>query len=389
MSDQDYYAKRGVSSGKEEVHKAVKVLDEGVFPGAFCRAVPDILTGDPERVMLIHADGAGTKSSLAWLYYKETGDRSVFRGVAQDALVMNIDDLLCVGVAKNYLLASAIGRNKHLVEGDVIKEIIAGTQKLCDHFNEYGANITFCGGETADVGDLVKTLIVDATVTTSIKKQDFIHTQNIKPGKVIVGLASFGQTTYEDKYNSGIGSNGLTNARHDVFSDYYRDKYPDSYDKHTDSHFIYSGTHRVEDPLEGTGLNMGQAVLSPTRSFFPIMKEVFDKHRSSIDAVIHNTGGGQTKCLKFGSNIHFVKDNLIPFPPLFRLLSQSTPMEQMFRVYNCGTRMEIYTDEKTAESIIDISKQFNCDAQIIGRTVENSASSNTLEILYNGEKYEY
>lgn len=389
MTDSSRYASRGVSSGKEEVHAAIKNVDKGLFPKAFCKIVPDYLTGSEEHCIIMHADGAGTKSSLAYMYWKETGDIDVWKGIAQDALIMNIDDLLCVGAIENIMLSSTIGRNKNLIPGEVISAIINGTEELLEELRKVGVNIISTGGETADVGDLVRTIIVDSTVVCRMKRSDVINNVNIKPGNVIVGLSSSGQTTYEKEYNGGMGSNGLTSARHDVFYHELANRYPESFDSSIPSSLVYSGTYSLTDYVEGSPLNAGKLVLSPTRTYAPVIKSILDKHRASIDGMVHCSGGGQTKVLHFVNDVHIIKDNLFEVPPLFVAIQQEskTDWKEMYRVFNMGHRMEIYTDENTAKSIIDIAAQYNMDAQIVGR-VEASAEKQ-LTIKANGEEFIY
>jgi phosphoribosylformylglycinamidine cyclo-ligase len=389
MTDSSRYASRGVSSGKEEVHAAIKNVDKGLFPKAFCKIVPDYLTGSEEHCIIMHADGAGTKSSLAYMYWKETGDIDVWKGIAQDALIMNIDDLLCVGAIENIMLSSTIGRNKNLIPGEVISAIINGTEELLEELRKVGVNIISTGGETADVGDLVRTIIVDSTVVCRMKRSDVINNANIKPGNVIVGLSSSGQTTYEKEYNGGMGSNGLTSARHDVFYHELANRYPESFDSSIPSSLVYSGTYSLTDYVEGSPLNAGKLVLSPTRTYAPVIKSILDKHRASIDGMVHCSGGGQTKVLHFVNDVHIIKDNLFEVPPLFVAIQQEskTDWKEMYRVFNMGHRMEIYTDENTAKSIIDIAAQYNMDAQIVGR-VEASAEKQ-LTIIANGEEFIY
>jgi phosphoribosylformylglycinamidine cyclo-ligase len=389
MTDSSRYASRGVSSGKEEVHAAIKNVDKGLFPKAFCKIVPDYLTGSEEHCIIMHADGAGTKSSLAYMYWKETGDIDVWKGIAQDALIMNIDDLLCVGAIENIMLSSTIGRNKNLIPGDVISAIINGTEELLEELRKVGVNIISTGGETADVGDLVRTIIVDSTVVCRMKRSDVINNANIKPGNVIVGLSSSGQTTYEKEYNGGMGSNGLTSARHDVFYHELADRYPESFDSSIPSSLVYSGTYSLTDYVEGSPLNAGKLVLSPTRTYAPVIKSILDQHRANIDGMVHCSGGGQTKVLHFVNDVHIIKDNLFEVPPLFVAIQQEskTDWKEMYRVFNMGHRMEIYTDENTAKSIIDIAAEYNMEAQIVGR-VEASAEKK-LTIKANGEEFIY
>lgn len=370
---------RGVSASKEDVHKAISKLDKGLFPKAFCKIVPDYLTGSNEHCIVMHADGAGTKSSLAYMYWKETGDLSVWKGIAQDALVMNLDDLLCVGATENILLSSTIGRNKNLIPGDVISAIINGTQELVDELGRYGINIVLTGGETADVGDLVRTIIVDSTVVCRMKRSDVIDNANIKAGNVVVGLASYGQATYENQYNGGMGSNGLTSARHDVFAKYLAEKYPDSFDAHVPDEVVYKGSYKLTDAVEGTGLDAGRLVLSPTRTYAPVIAKILSQYRSRIDGIVHCSGGAQSKVLHFVDGVRVVKDNLFPIPPLFNIIKEQSGAgwDEMFRVFNMGHRMELYVPEEIAADIIAISHSFGVEAQIIGRVEE----SNTTEVL--------
>ncbi|MBE6299525.1 MAG: phosphoribosylformylglycinamidine cyclo-ligase [Bacteroidales bacterium] len=368
MSDQRYNL-RGVSASKEDVHNAIKNIDKGIFPKAFCKIIPDILGGNDEYCNIMHADGAGTKSSLAYLYWKETGDISVWKGIAQDALIMNIDDLLCVGATDNILVSSTIGRNKLLIPGEVISAIINGTDELLAELRELGVNAYATGGETADVGDLVRTIIVDSTVTCRMKRSDVISNHNIQPGDVIVGLSSYGQATYEKEYNGGMGSNGLTSARHDVFSKYLAEKYPESYDAAVPDDLVYSGGLKLTDAIEGLDIDAGKMVLSPTRTYAPVIKKILDAMRSKIHGMVHCSGGAQTKVLHFVDNVRVVKDNLFPVPPLFKTIQEQsgTDWKEMYKVFNMGHRMEIYLSPEYAEEVIAISKSFNIDAQIVGR----------------------
>jgi phosphoribosylformylglycinamidine cyclo-ligase len=361
------YGKRGVSAAKEDVHQAIQGVDKGLYPNAFCKIIPDILGGDPDFCNIMHADGAGTKSSLAYLYWKETGDISVWEGIAQDAIVMNTDDLLCVGITDNILLSSTIGRNKNLIPGEVIAAIINGTEKFLAHLRELGIGIYSTGGETADVGDLVRTIIVDSTVTARIRRSEVIE-NNIQSGDVIVGLASFGQASYENQYNGGMGSNGLTSARHDVFHKALAGKYPESYDPLVPEELVYSGTYSITQPTEIEGVNAGKMVLAPTRTYAPIIKALLQEYRHKMNGLIHCSGGGQTKVLHFIDKLHIIKDNLFEVPPLFRMIQQAsgTNWSEMYKVFNMGHRMEVYTDEKTAEALIEISRSFGVEAQIIG-----------------------
>ena len=388
MSNQRY-ASRGVSAAKEDVHAAIKNLDKGVFPHAFCKIIPDVLGGDPEYCNLMHADGAGTKSSLAYAYWRETGDLGVWKGIAQDALVMNIDDLLCVGATDNILLSSTIGRNKGLIPGEVVKAIIEGTQEIIESLKKLGVNIIHTGGETADVGDLVRTVIVDSTVTCRMKRSDVIDNANIADGDVIVGLSSTGQATYEDRYNGGMGSNGLTSARHDVFAKCVAEKYPETYDHAIPEDLIYSGAKALTDAVEGVTLNAGQLVLSPTRTYAPVIKAILDEMRPRVHGMVHCTGGAQTKVMHFVEGKHVVKDNLFPIPPLFRLIHEQsgTDWAEMYKVFNMGHRMEIYVNPSDAERVIEIAKSFNIDAQIVGHV--HDAPSNRLTIITENGTFEY
>lgn len=370
------YNQRGVSASKEDVHNAIKNVDKGLFPKAFCKIVPDYLTNDNDYCLIMHADGAGTKSSLAYMYWKETGDVSVWKGIAQDALIMNIDDLLCVGATDNIMLSSTIGRNKNLIPGEVISAIINGTEELLQDLREFGVEIHATGGETADVGDLVRTIIVDSTVTARMKRADVIDNANIKPGDVIVGLASFGKASYEKEYNGGMGSNGLTSARHDVFHKYLAAKYPESFDAAVPDELVYSGNIKLTDTVKDSPIDAGKLVLSPTRTYAPIIKKILKKYTSNeIHGMVHCSGGAQTKILHFIDNLHIVKDRLFEIPPLFKLIREqsNTDWKEMYQVFNCGHRMEIYVSPEIANNIIKISKSFNVDAQIIGR-VEASAT---------------
>lgn len=364
------YAQRGVSAAKEDVHNAIKNIDKGIFPHAFCKIVPDYLTNDTEYCLVMHADGAGTKSSLAYTYWKETGDLSVWKGIAQDALIMNIDDLICVGAIDNIMLSSTIGRNKNLIPAEVISTIINGTEELIGELKNYGVNIFSTGGETADVGDLVRTIIVDSTVTARLKRSDVIDNANIRAGDVIVGLASFGQTTYEKEYNGGMGSNGLTSARHDVFEKYLAVKYPESYDNKVPENLVYSGQKKLTDSVHNSPLNAGKLVLSPTRTYAPIVKRILSQFSNqNIHGMVHCSGGAQTKILHFVENLHIIKDNLFQIPPLFRLIQEQSKTEwkEMYQVFNCGHRLELYVSEDIANEIISISESFGVAAQIVGR----------------------
>ena len=363
------YNRRGVSADKEDVHHAIKNMDKGLFPKAFCKIVADYLTDDKDYCLIMHADGAGTKSSLAYMYWKETGDLKVWKGIAQDALIMNIDDLLCVGATDNIMLSSTIGRNKSLINGEVLSQIINGTEELLATYKKLGIHIISTGGETADVGDLVRTIIVDSTVVARMKRKDVIDNKNITVGNVIVGLSSSGKATYETEYNGGMGSNGLTSARHDVFSKILAEKYPESFDPSMPLDLVYSGTKNLTDYVEGSVLDAGKLVLSPTRTYAPIIKVILDKYRSKINGMVHCSGGAQTKVLHFIDNVHVIKDNLFALPPVFRLIQEQsgTDWKEMYKVFNMGHRMELYVPEEIAQEIISISKSFNVDAQIIGR----------------------
>ena len=389
MADQRYDM-RGVSASKEDVHNAIKNLDKGLYPKAFCKIIPDILGGDPEYCNIMHADGAGTKSSLAYLYWKETGDMSVWKGIAQDSLIMNIDDLICVGATDNILLSSTIGRNKNLIPGEVIAAVINGTQELLDELKELGVNITHTGGETADVGDLVRTIIVDSTVTCRMKRSDVINNANIAAGDVIVGLASFGQANYEKQYNGGMGSNGLTSARHDVFAKYLAKKYPESFDSHVPEELVYSGNVALTDSVEGSPLNAGLLVLSPTRTYAPVVKKILDQMRTKVHGMVHCSGGAQTKVLHFVENKHVIKDNLFSLPPLFKLIREQsgTDWKEMYKVFNMGHRMEVYVEPADAQSVIDIAKSFGIDAQIVGRVEDAPANHLTIKSEFGTFEYE-
>ncbi|GGH00548.1 AIR synthase related protein [Mucilaginibacter phyllosphaerae] len=372
MTSPQRYDQRGVSASKDDVHNAIKNIDKGIFPKAFCKIVPDILTNDPAYCNIMHADGAGTKSSLAYTYWKETGDISVWRGIAQDAIIMNLDDLLCVGATDNILLSSTIGRNKNLIPGEVIAAIINGTEEILAELRDAGIGIYSTGGETADVGDLVRTIIVDSTVTCRMKREDVISNDRIKPGDVIVGLASYGQATYEKEYNGGMGSNGLTSARHDVFNKTIANKYTESFDPAVPQDLIFSGSKNLTDKIDigkGETITAGKLVLSATRTYAPIIKAILDKYRSQINGMVHCSGGAQTKVLHFVEDLHIIKDNLFPIPPLFKLIQEesNTSWQEMYKVFNMGHRMELYVAQDIAEDIITISKSFNVDAQIIGR----------------------
>ncbi|NQD69787.1 phosphoribosylformylglycinamidine cyclo-ligase [Sphingobacterium shayense] len=392
MSDLKYN-QRGVSAGKEDVHNAIKNIDKGLFPKAFCKIIPDILGGDAAWCNIMHADGAGTKSSLAYIYWKETGDISVWRGIAQDAIIMNVDDLLCVGAVDNILLSSTIGRNKNLIPGEVLAEIINGTEEILAELRGLGLGIYSTGGETADVGDLVRTIIVDSTVTCRMKRDQVISNHNIKDGNVIVGLASSGQASYETEYNGGMGSNGLTSARHDVFHKYVAEKYPESYDPAVPYELIFSGSCKLTDEIQvetGERVTAGKLVLSPTRTYAPVIKSILDKYRKQIDGMVHCSGGAQTKVLHFVDEVHIIKDNLFPIPTLFNLIQEQsqTPWEEMYKVFNMGHRMELYVPQEIAESIINISESFGIPAQIIGRVEKSESKKVTIRSEFGEFIYE-
>ncbi|WP_179005454.1 AIR synthase related protein [Winogradskyella forsetii] len=384
------YAQRGVSASKEDVHNAIKNIDKGLFPKAFCKIVPDYLTNDDDFCLIMHADGAGTKSSLAYMYWKETGDISVWKGIAQDALIMNIDDLLCVGATDNIMLSSTIGRNKNLIPGEVISAIINGTEELIEDLKSFGVTIHSTGGETADVGDLVRTIIVDSTVTARMRRSDVIDNANITEGDVIVGLESFGQASYETQYNGGMGSNGLTSARHDVFSKYLANKYPESYDAAVPEDLVYSGQTELTDTVENSPIDAGKLVLSPTRTYAPIIKAILNQYNSdSIHGMVHCSGGAQTKILHFIDELHIIKDNMFTVPPLFKLIQEQskTDWKEMYQVFNCGHRMELYVKPNIANSIIEISKSFNVDAKIIGRVEVSNQKKLTIKSDYGTFQY--
>ena len=389
MESNERYMLRGVSASKEDVHNAIKNIDKGLYPKAFCKIIPDILGGDPEYCNIMHADGAGTKSSLAYAYWKETGDLSVWKGIAQDALIMNIDDLLCVGAVDNILVSSTIGRNKNLVPGSVISAIINGTDELLAELREMGVGAYATGGETADVGDLVRTIIVDSTVTCRMKRSDVINNANIRPGDVIVGLASFGKATYEKEYNGGMGSNGLTSARHDVFGKDIAKKYPETYDHAVPEELVYSGGLNLTDKVQDSPLDAGKLVLSPTRTYAPVVKKLLDALRPQIHGMIHCSGGAQTKILHFVENVHVVKDNMFPIPPLFRTIQEQskTDWKEMYKVFNCGHRFEVYLPKEYAQQVIDISKSFGIDAQVIGRVEQSDHTHLTIHSEYGVFEY--
>lgn len=390
MAVESRYMQRGVSAGKEDVHNAIKNIDKGLYPKAFCKIIPDILGDDPEYCNIMHADGAGTKSSLAYLYWKETGDLSVWKGIAQDALIMNIDDLLCVGAVDNILVSSTIGRNKLLIPGEVISAIINGTDELLAELREMGVGVYATGGETADVGDLVRTIIVDSTVTCRMKRSDVINNANISAGDVIVGLASFGKATYEKEYNGGMGSNGLTSARHDVFAKYLAKKYPESYDAAVPDDLVYSGNLKLTDSVDGSPINAGKLVLSPTRTYAPVVKKLLDAMRPHIHGMVHCSGGAQTKVLHFIDNLKVTKDNLFPVPPLFKTIHEQsgTDWKEMYKVFNMGHRLEVYVSPEYAQQVIEISKSFNIDAQIVGRIEAADKKELIIESEFGTFKYE-
>ncbi|MDE5972610.1 MAG: phosphoribosylformylglycinamidine cyclo-ligase [Muribaculaceae bacterium] len=383
------YNLRGVSASKEDVHSAIKNIDKGIFPKAFCKIIPDILGGDPEYCNIMHADGAGTKSSLAYVYWRETGDLSVWKGIAQDALIMNLDDLLCVGATSGILVSSTIGRNKHLIPGEVIAAIINGTEELLAELRSQGVDIYSTGGETADVGDLVRTIIVDSTVTCRMRRDQVVNNANIQSGDVIVGLASYGKADYETAYNGGMGSNGLTSARHDVFAKYLAEKYPESFDHATPEELVYSGSVRLTDSTSVEGVNAGQMVLSPTRTYAPVIKRILDVMRPRVHGMIHCSGGAQTKVLHFIDNLHVIKDNLFPVPPLFEMIQResNTDWAEMYKVFNMGSRMELYVSEADAQTVIDIAREHGIDAQIIGRVEPSDTRRLTITSPYGTFEY--
>ena len=390
MSSSNKYADRGVSHGKEDVHNAIKNVDKGLFPKSFCKIIPDTLSNDSEYCIIMHADGAGTKSSLAYVYWKETKDLSVWKGISQDSLIMNIDDLICVGATENIVVSSTIGRNKKLIPGEIIKQIIEGNEEVISNLNKHGMNVVSSGGETADVGDLVKTIIVDSTVFCRMKRADVIDNGNIIAGNVIVGLSSFGKASYEEEYNSGIGSNGLTSARHDVFEKSLKNKYPESFDNQISDELVYSGTKKVTDRIENSPLDAGKLVLSPTRTYAPLMKKIFEEiERKKINGIIHCSGGAQTKILHFVDKLHIIKDNLFDLPPVFKLIQQEsgTSWKEMYQVFNMGHRMEIYTDRSTADKIINISNGFNIEAKIVGRVEDSKNKKLTITSTYGTFEY--
>lgn len=390
MSSSNKYADRGVSHAKEDVHNAIKNIDKGLFPKSFCKIIPDTLSNDSEYCIIMHADGAGTKSSLAYVYWKETKDLNVWKGISQDSLIMNIDDLICVGATENIVVSSTIGRNKKLIPGEIIKQIIEGNEEVISNLNKHGMNVISSGGETADVGDLVKTIIVDSTVFCRMKRADVIDNGNIIAGNVIVGLSSFGKASYEKEYNSGIGSNGLTSARHDVFEKSLKNKYPESFDNQISDELVYSGTKKVTDRIENSPLDAGKLVLSPTRTYAPLIKKIFEEiDRKKINGIIHCSGGAQTKILHFVDKLHIIKDNLFDLPPVFKLIQEEsgTSWKEMYQVFNMGHRMEIYTDRSTADKIINISNGFNIEAKIVGRVEDSKNKKLTITSTYGTFEY--
>lgn len=390
MTDRSRYSRRGVSAGKEDVHEAVGRIDKGLFPGAFCKIIPDMLGGDPEYCNIMHADGAGTKSSLAYVYWRETGDLSVWKGIARDAVVMNLDDLLCAGATDNILISSTIGRNKNLIPGEVITAIINGSEEFLSELRELGVGIWSTGGETADVGDIVRTIIVDSTVTARMRRAEVVDNSNIRPGDVIIGLASFGQTTYESEYNGGMGSNGLTSARHDVFEKYLAALYPESYDHSVPEALVYSGAMKLTGPTAVADVNAGRLVLSPTRTYSPVIRKVLETMRRRVHGMVHCTGGGQTKILHFIDRMHVIKDNLFPVPPLFDLIqkSSSTPWVEMYRVFNMGHRMELYVAPGDAQAIIDIAAVFSLEARVVGRCEASLSRKLTIKSQFGEFNYQ-
>ncbi len=389
MSSQEKYQQRGVSASKEDVHEAIKNVDKGLYPKAFCKIIPDYLSGSEDHCIVMHADGAGTKSSLAYLYWKETGDLSVWKGIAMDAIIMNLDDLLCVGATDNILLSSTIGRNKNKIPGEVITAIIQGTEEILEELRAYGIGIYSTGGETADVGDLVRTIIVDSTVTCRMPRKDVVDNKNIQAGDVIVGLASFGKANYESEYNGGMGSNGLTSARHDVFSGYLKEKYPESYDPEVPAELIYAGSKKLTDPVDGSPIDAGKTVLSPTRTYAPILQKVLKNCRKGIHGIVHCSGGAQTKVLHFVDQVHVIKDQLFDTPPLFKLIQaeSNTSWQEMYKVFNMGHRMELYVDSAFAEEIISISESFGVEAKIIGRVEASSEKALTIKSEHGEFRY--
>ncbi len=391
MTESDIYLSRGVSSSKNEIHEAIKNMDAGIFPGAFCKVLPDTLADDPEFCLLMHADGAGTKSSLAYLYWKETGDISIFKGISVDSLVMNLDDLACVGAVDRFLLSNTIGRNKFFIPGDVIQTIIEGFSEISQTLADHDIIIDLCGGETADVGDVVRTLIVDSTITTRVRRNAVIDLNRVKPDDIIIGFASFGKCAWESCYNSGIGSNGLTAARHDCFISDYADKYPESFSPEIPEKMVYCGNGKIEDPLKETPLTLGQAVLSPTRTYTPLIRKIIRNNPEAIHGLVHCTGGGQTKCLKFGRDIHYIKDNLFPIPPIFSYIIETKGygLQDMFPVFNMGHRLELFTEESKADEILTIARECEIEARIIGHCEQSSSDTNQLTIRHEDAEYNY
>ncbi|MBK8806127.1 MAG: phosphoribosylformylglycinamidine cyclo-ligase [Bacteroidales bacterium] len=389
MTTIDRYSQRGVSASKEDVHNAIKKVDKGLYPKAFCKITPDYLSGDEAYCNIMHADGAGTKSALAYLYWKETGDLNVWKGIAQDAIIMNLDDLLCVGAVENILVSSTIGRNKNLIPGEVISAIINGTEELLAELRDNGITIYSTGGETADVGDLVRTIIVDSTVTCRMKRENIISNHTIQDGDVIVGLASYGQASYENSYNGGMGSNGLTSARHDVFANYLADKYPESYDSAIPKHLVYSGSYSLTQKIENLNIDAGKLVLSPTRTYAPVINEILKSHRKNIHGMVHCSGGAQTKILHFIDNLHVVKNNLFPVPPLFSIIKNesNTDWKEMYKVFNMGHRFELYVPEEIVQELISISNKYNIDAQIVGYCKKSESKKLTIESPYGTFEY--
>lgn len=390
MSQDSRYNQRGVSASKEDVHNAIKNVDKGLYPKAFCKIIPDILGGDEEYCNIMHADGAGTKSSLAYMYWKETGDLSVWKGIAQDAIIMNLDDLLCVGATDNILLSSTIGRNKNLVPGEVISAIINGTEELLQELRDMGVNIFSTGGETADVGDLVRTIIVDSTVTARMKRKDVISNNNIRPGDVIIGLSSYGKANYEQEYNGGMGSNGLTSARHDVFANYLATKYPESFDPQVPDELVYSGSYKLTDKIDNLGIDAGKLVLSPTRTYAPVIKEILESYRSFIHGMVHCSGGAQTKVMHFVDKLHVIKDDMFDVPPLFKIIQKEsgTSWQEMYKVFNMGHRFEIYVFPEFAEDIMQIAREHGIDAKIVGKCVESHSNKLTIKSVFGEFVYE-
>lgn len=391
MAESDIYLGRGVSSSKSEIHDAIKNIDQGLFPGAFCKVLPDALAGDPEYCLMMHADGAGTKSSLAYLYWKETGDISAFKGIAVDSIVMNLDDLACVGATDKIMLSNTIGRNKFHIPGEVVQTIIEGYEEMIQSLRDHGIGIESCGGETADVGDLVRTVIVDSTMTVRMKRSDVVDLDNVKPGDVIIGFGSFGQAKWENQYNSGMGSNGLTAARHDCLSNIYAEKYPESFSPEIPKDLVYCGEGKLQDPLEGTPLNLGQAILSPTKTYAPMIKKILDQFPRQIHGMVHCTGGAQTKCMKFGKGIHYVKDSLFEIPPIFSYIRKTKgySLRDMFPVYNMGHRLEVFATKEQVDEILSIARDCGIEAKVIGYCEASASGNNELTIKHDGETIRY